>query len=77
MASALNASTKYFLSLYELRRASQRGGENAPPWENKSMWVFYIELSTGKRLRQLCTCYTLICIFQTFLSCRRTLSFSL
>jgi E3 ubiquitin-protein ligase synoviolin len=47
MASALNTSAKYFLSLYELRRASQRGGENAPPWENKSMWVFYIELSTG------------------------------
>ena len=50
MASALNTSAKYFLSLYDLRRASQRGGENAPPWENKSMWVFYIELSTGNYL---------------------------
>lgn len=47
MASALNTSAKYFLSLYELRRAAQRGGENASPWENKSMWVFYIELTTG------------------------------
>jgi E3 ubiquitin-protein ligase synoviolin len=48
LATALNAIAKYVLSLYEIRRASQRGGENAPPWENKSMWTFYIELSTGK-----------------------------
>lgn len=38
---------KYILSVLELRRAASRGGENAPPWENKSMWVFYIELWTG------------------------------
>jgi E3 ubiquitin-protein ligase synoviolin len=47
MASALNTIAKYLLSVYELRHASQRGGENAPPWENKSIWVFYIELTTG------------------------------
>jgi E3 ubiquitin-protein ligase synoviolin len=47
MASVLNAISKYLLSAYELRRAGQRGGENAPPWENKSMWIFYIELATG------------------------------
>ncbi|KAL0072810.1 E3 ubiquitin-protein ligase hrd1 [Marasmius tenuissimus] len=46
MASVSNTIAKYLLSAYELRRAGQRGGENAPPWENKSMWVFYIELTT-------------------------------
>ncbi|KAK7035235.1 E3 ubiquitin-protein ligase hrd1 [Paramarasmius palmivorus] len=46
MASVTNTLAKYLLSCYELRRAGQRGGENAPPWENKSMWVFYIELTT-------------------------------
>ncbi|RDB25352.1 E3 ubiquitin-protein ligase HRD1 [Hypsizygus marmoreus] len=46
IASVLNTMCKYVLSAYELRRAGRRGGENAPPWENKSMWVFYIELAT-------------------------------
>ncbi|KAF9264201.1 hypothetical protein L218DRAFT_979790 [Marasmius fiardii PR-910] len=46
MASVSNTIAKYLLSSYELRRAGQRGGETAPPWENKSMWVFYIELTT-------------------------------
>lgn len=46
MASVLNTISKYLLSAYELRRARQRGGGNAPPWENKSMWIFYIELAT-------------------------------
>lgn len=35
------------LSVYDLRRASSRGGENAPPWEQKSIWTFYFELVTG------------------------------
>ncbi|KAF5322391.1 hypothetical protein D9619_001388 [Psilocybe cf. subviscida] len=46
MASLINTMSKYILSTYDLRRAGRRGGENAPPWENKSMWVFYIELAT-------------------------------
>ncbi|KDQ57713.1 hypothetical protein JAAARDRAFT_156640 [Jaapia argillacea MUCL 33604] len=46
MASALNAMAKYILSVIDLRRARSRGGVNAPPWENKSMHVFYIELAT-------------------------------
>ncbi|KAF8659224.1 hypothetical protein AX16_001884 [Volvariella volvacea WC 439] len=46
MASIGNTIAKYLLSSYELRRAARRGGENAPPWENKSMWLFYIELTT-------------------------------
>lgn len=48
MASAFNSLAKYGLSSIELRRASTRGGANAPPWENKSMYVFYIELVTGQ-----------------------------
>lgn len=46
MASALNISAKYLICVADLRRARQRGGENAPPWQNKSMWVFYVELVT-------------------------------
>ncbi|PPQ99709.1 hypothetical protein CVT24_009692 [Panaeolus cyanescens] len=46
MASVMNTILKYLLSSYDLRRAGRRGGENAPPWENKSVWVFYIELAT-------------------------------
>ena len=52
MASVLNTISKYLLSAYELRRAGRRGGENAPPWEHKSMWVFYIELGTGTVYRE-------------------------
>jgi len=47
MASVSNTIAKYILSAYDFRRAGRRGGENAPPWENKSMWAFYIELATG------------------------------
>ncbi|KIL68928.1 hypothetical protein M378DRAFT_184790 [Amanita muscaria Koide BX008] len=46
VASVMNTVSKYVLSVYDLRRAGRLGGENAPPWENKSMWVFYIELAT-------------------------------
>lgn len=46
MASAMNTTAKYCICVIDLRRARQRGGENAPPWQNKSMWVFYIELVT-------------------------------
>lgn len=53
MASVLNSIAKYGISIIELRRASRLGGENAPPWEDKSMWVFYVELATGM--------YTAVC----------------
>ncbi|KAF9529283.1 hypothetical protein CPB83DRAFT_853010 [Crepidotus variabilis] len=46
VASVMNTMFKYMLSTYDLRRAGRRGGENAPAWENKSMWIFYIELAT-------------------------------
>jgi E3 ubiquitin-protein ligase synoviolin len=46
MASAMNTTAKYCVCVIDLKRARQRGGESAPPWQNKSMWVFYIELVT-------------------------------
>ncbi|KAF9245005.1 hypothetical protein BU15DRAFT_85815 [Melanogaster broomeanus] len=46
MASAMNVTAKYLICVIDLRRAQIRGGENAPPWQNKSMWVFYVELVT-------------------------------
>lgn len=48
LASLLNSALKYSIMLYDLRRARSRGGEDAPVWENKSMYMFYIELVTGK-----------------------------
>jgi E3 ubiquitin-protein ligase synoviolin len=47
LASALNAIAKYFINIIEFRHARAHGGETAPPWENKSMYLFYIELFTG------------------------------
>lgn len=47
MASAMNVIAKYLICVIDLRRAQRRGGENAPPWQNKSMWIFYVELVTG------------------------------
>ncbi|TFL06036.1 hypothetical protein BDV98DRAFT_542413 [Pterulicium gracile] len=46
LASIGNTVAKYLLTAYELRRAGQHGGEMAPPWEAKSMWIFYLELIT-------------------------------
>ncbi|KAI0790879.1 hypothetical protein C8Q75DRAFT_865544 [Abortiporus biennis] len=46
IASIMNSMSRYTLTNLEYRRAASRGGENAPPWENKSMYVFYIELVT-------------------------------
>jgi E3 ubiquitin-protein ligase synoviolin len=61
MASALNSVAKYVLSCIELRRARTRGGETAPPWEDKSVWNFYIELTTG-----MARTYFLICILKIY-----------
>ena len=47
MASLINSKAKYILSTIEFHRAASRGGENAPPWEDKSMWIFYVDLITG------------------------------
>ncbi|RPD54199.1 hypothetical protein L227DRAFT_556717 [Lentinus tigrinus ALCF2SS1-6] len=64
LASALNAILRYILSLLDLRRARTRGGENAPPWENKSMYIFYIELLTD--FLKLATYMTFFMIILTF-----------
>ncbi|THG98663.1 hypothetical protein EW026_g3571 [Hermanssonia centrifuga] len=50
MASALNSMARYTLSNLDMRRARTRGGANAPAWENKSMYIFYIELVTAAAL---------------------------
>ena len=47
LACALNSIAKYCINIIEFRRARLHGGEAAPPWENKSMYLFYIELVTG------------------------------
>ena len=47
MASLINSKAKYILSTIEFHRAASRGGENAPPWEDKSMYIFYVDLVTG------------------------------
>ncbi|KAJ7668391.1 hypothetical protein DFH06DRAFT_197099 [Mycena polygramma] len=64
MATVANTVCKYLLCAYELRRAGQRGGENAPAWENKSMWVFYIELVTD--FLKLTTYLVFFIIIMTF-----------
>ncbi|EKM54086.1 uncharacterized protein PHACADRAFT_257690 [Phanerochaete carnosa HHB-10118-sp] len=64
MASALNSLARYGLSSIELRRASTRGGTNAPPWENKSMYIFYIELVTD--FMKLATYLTFFVVVLTF-----------
>ncbi|KAL1748629.1 hypothetical protein HDZ31DRAFT_79497 [Schizophyllum fasciatum] len=46
LSSCFSTVSKYILSVYDFRRASTRGGENAPPWENKSVLTFYIDLAT-------------------------------
>lgn len=47
LAGLMNSALKYYISMVDLRRASTRGGENAPAWEDKSMYVFYVDLVTG------------------------------
>lgn len=47
LAACWNSLAKYLVIQYDLRRAQTHGGEDAPLWENKSMYMFYIELVTG------------------------------
>ncbi|KAG8946854.1 E3 ubiquitin-protein ligase hrd1 [Tulasnella sp. 424] len=46
LASCMNAWLKYSIACWDLWRARRRGGENAPVWEDKSMFIFYAELLT-------------------------------
>ncbi|TFY64807.1 hypothetical protein EVJ58_g2375 [Rhodofomes roseus] len=64
MASALNSMARYILSVIDYRRARARGGENAPPMENKSMYIFYIELFTD--FLKLITYLTFFMLIMTF-----------
>ncbi|KZT68293.1 hypothetical protein DAEQUDRAFT_338359 [Daedalea quercina L-15889] len=64
MASALNSMARYGLSIVDYRRARARGGENAPPMENKSMYIFYIELFTD--FLKLITYLTFFMLIMTF-----------
>ncbi|KAI0320765.1 hypothetical protein OF83DRAFT_1052428 [Amylostereum chailletii] len=64
LASSLNSMAKYLLSAYEFKRATARGGENAPPWENKSMLIFYVDLATD--LLKLITYVGFFAIIITF-----------
>ncbi|WWC68885.1 uncharacterized protein I206_102821 [Kwoniella pini CBS 10737] len=41
-ASILGTAARYSVGLVDLRRA--RGRADAPPWEQKSMWLFYVDL---------------------------------
>ncbi|WVW79873.1 hypothetical protein I302_101843 [Kwoniella bestiolae CBS 10118] len=42
-ASILGTAARYTVGLVDLRRA--RGRADAPPWEEKSMWLFYVDLT--------------------------------
>ncbi|KAH8119360.1 hypothetical protein DFH11DRAFT_1849016 [Phellopilus nigrolimitatus] len=64
LASLTNSVAKYCIALVDLRRASLRGGENAPPWEDKSMLVFYVELATD--FLKLVTYLTFFMLVLTF-----------
>jgi E3 ubiquitin-protein ligase synoviolin len=71
VTSVCNAMAKYAVGIYELRRASSRGGAQAPPWEAKSIYIFYIELLTGKHKFKNCM-IRLSLPYQISASCPRT-----
>lgn len=46
LSAMLGTFARYIVHLIDLRRA--RGRADAPAWESKSMYMFYIDLSAGK-----------------------------
>ena len=46
LASILGTTARYAVGLVDLRRA--RGREDAPAWEEKSMYLFYVDLAVGE-----------------------------
>ena len=48
LASIMGVTARYGVGLWDLHRA--RGREDAPVWEEKSMYLFYIDLAVGERL---------------------------
>lgn len=46
LLSSISATfARYVIGVIDLRRA--RGRDDAPPWEKKSMWLFYVDLAQG------------------------------
>jgi E3 ubiquitin-protein ligase synoviolin len=48
LASMAGTTARYSVGLIDLRRA--RGRSDAPSWEEKSMYLFYIDLAVGRSL---------------------------
>ena len=48
LASISGTSARYLVGLVDLRRA--RGRVDAPSWEEKSMYLFYVDLAVGASL---------------------------
>lgn len=46
LASIVGTVARYGVNCLDIRRA--RGREDAPAWEAKSMYMFYIDLAVGK-----------------------------
>jgi hypothetical protein len=46
LASIGGTTARYVIGLIDLRRA--RGRVDAPSWEEKSMWLFYVDLAVGE-----------------------------
>jgi E3 ubiquitin-protein ligase synoviolin len=47
MANASQCLSKWAIFSYDQHRARQAGGEEAPVWENKTVYIFYVELVAG------------------------------
>ncbi|CAG7853977.1 SubName: Full=Related to HRD1-involved in degradation of Hmg2p {ECO:0000313/EMBL:CCA67181.1} [Serendipita indica DSM 11827] len=57
---------KYLLTMIDIRRAANIGGATAPPWEDKPIYSFYIELSTAfVELSIYLTYFTLMSIYDS------------
>lgn len=46
LASIMGTILRYSVGVVDIRRA--RGREDAPSWEAKSMWLFYVDLAVGE-----------------------------
>ena len=51
LASILGTCARYSVGIIDLRRA--RGREDAPSWEEKSMYLFYVDLGVGASIPYL------------------------
>jgi E3 ubiquitin-protein ligase synoviolin len=54
LISITGTFARYLVGMEDLRRA--RGRADAPSWEAKSMWLFYVDLGVGKLISY--TCFT-------------------